>query len=134
MKFSEKVSLEVAMADFERMEDAAEIDVDGMSAKERDDYEETKRKFIRLIQIGQMSVGDDGLPSIYIGHQDLEWLKFESFGSTVLNAQGRVRENDPSLKNRAMIAEATQIAAPVLSRCVSIKKMLLATEVLNFFC
>jgi hypothetical protein len=129
----EKVNSEIAKNDFQRLVDAAEVDVDGMSEQELAEFEETKRKFIRHIQTGKMNIDDDGLPSIRLRGSEVQELKFRVPYTDTIIAQGRVLNGNDAAKARAMIAEATGVPAKTISRHVIAKDFILAQRILGFF-
>jgi nicotinic acid phosphoribosyltransferase len=129
----EKVNAEIAQNDFLRLVDAAEVDVDGMSEQELAEFEETKRKFIRHIQTGKMTVDDDGLPSIRLLGTEVPELKFRVPYTDTIIAQGRVLNGNDAAKARAMLAEATGVPAKMISRHVTAKDFILAQRILGFF-
>ena len=128
-----KVNHEIAEADFQRLVDVAEVDVDGMSEQETAEFEETKRKFIRHIQTGKMIVDEDGLPSIRLRSAEVPELKFKVPYTDTIIAQGRVLNGNDAAKARAMLAEVTGVAAKVISRHVAAKDFILAQRILGFF-
>jgi hypothetical protein len=129
----EKVCLEIAEQDFQRMVVAADVDVDGMSDLERADFEETKRKFVRLIQRGKMVVGDDGLPTLITGTESVPELKFKTPYSDTVIAQGDIPGDNNAAQGRAMISVATDVPRALISTGVKGRDFLLAQRIINFF-
>lgn len=128
-----KVNQDMAEADFQRMVEAAEIDVEGMNDKELAEFEDMKSKFIRKIMVGKMSVDDEGLPTIYTRTQEVPELKFKIPYTDTIIAQGRVLNGNEAARARTMLAETTGVPAKKISVGVTAKDFVLAQMVLGFF-
>jgi hypothetical protein len=129
----DKVCKETATEDFERMVIAAEVDPEGMSDEELSDYDDTKRKFIRLIQRGKLTIDDNGLPTLHTNTDIVPELRFRSPYASVIIAQGRVTNNNKPAEGRAMIAEATGVAPKLIDKGVSGRDFIIAQKIMNFF-
>jgi len=129
----DKVSKEVAESDFEKMALAADVDTGGMDEEELEEFEATKRKFVRLIMRGKMEVDEAGLPTLFTGTELVPELKFRTPYSDVLIAQGRVLNENETAKSRAMIAASTGVAPKLFNKGVSGRDFITAQKIMNFF-
>lgn len=108
---TEKISREIAEADFDRFCDMARLDFDRpRNTSERRDLDDDRASFIYFVEKGRITVDEEGYPTV---HTDSEELPAVRFGKrprvTSLRAMDKVKKNNDNGKMIAMMADTLMI-------------------------
>lgn len=111
MQQAEQVALEVAESEFDRWVEAMDIDADESAMDEEDlsAFRRQRRRIVRAIQHGQITVNDEGEAVVTpVRSKDTEPVTFhQRTGATVMAADGKKR-NDRAKQAYAMMADVAK--------------------------
>jgi hypothetical protein len=107
MSSIDKVSLEVAEQEFERILDAFDISMDTSDDDEASTLNSIRKSFIRNIQRGHITIGENG-DVTYIPHRtDAKPITFQELTGGALRAGERYKDNQHIAKMYAIASEMT---------------------------
>ncbi len=131
----DKVSLELAEAEFEKFLDAMDIDADprGMSDEDRAGFDNSKRTFIRAVQRGALVFNDSGLPVFTPQRsKSTEPITFYEPTGATLMAIDQAKKNADVSKTFKVLAETTKTTPKTFS-AMALADVNVCTAVLGLF-
>lgn len=127
-----KVCNEAAVAEFERWASAFEIDIstDGLDEKELKAFEDFRKKFIKRIETGALTVDDDGVIALTPRGDDGDPLTFDEPTGALLSARLK-NDSDVQAARRALAQWSG--AAPKRFADMKLRDFNFCSELLAFF-
>lgn len=115
-----KISREMAEQEFERFGEAMDLDFDTsfMDEDDRKGFEQSKRRIVKAIMSGTMTVNDDGCPVFtpQRAEGDVNPITFyEPTGATYM-AMDRKKKTEDMGKMMALMADYTQTSSGLFSK------------------
>lgn len=108
---AEKISREIAEADFNRFCEMARLDMERpRNANDRRDLDEDRDSFIYYVQKGVITVDDNGYPTVHTQSEDLPAVRFGRRPNvTALRAMDKCKKTNDNGKMLAMMGDTLMI-------------------------
>jgi hypothetical protein len=112
----EQPAAAIAEADFARLAETFDLDLQSLDADDAKTFQATKRVVIRALEQGRLTIGTDGLPALK-PHDGSETLMFKApTGSTRLAATKGRDPNDKAMHALAHITGVTHARLAALAQ------------------